>query len=739
MDKKHLQIIIFLLFLASGFCSLLYQVVWVRLAFAAFGIITPVLSVVISVFMLGLAIGSWFFGKYIQAISRKTGISAIVFYALAEFLIGVSGLAVPELFKLGQILLLPAGEYNSSAYLFFSAVIIGIFLLPWCICMGATVPLMLAFMKKIDPRNTQGFSYLYFANTIGAMCGTLITAVFLVEWLGFKHTLLVAVLINLLIAAVSLILNSIYSKDNRAVPAEEASLNVYPQGAKAANGRQAVLSILFVTGFTSMAMEVAWMRAFTPVLRTTIYSFASILAVYLLATWVGSWIYRKQAEREKVIDTAYLITSLSCFSLLPLILNDPGILRMLFGGNGQARIIAVIFSIFPFCCTLGYLTSKLIDEFSQGDPRAAGKAYALNSVGCILGPLFSGYLLLPVLGIRLAIVVLALPYAAYSAYYLKRLWPKNLKYAFSMVLAIPFIYISCAKFLFSYEDLLLHWGGSLRRDYVATVVSIGKGMDKKLLVNGISMTYLTPVTKFMVHVPLAIRDKNPDSVLIICFGMGTTFRSAASWGIKTVGVELVPSVRDAFGFYFPDAESILKDPDTRVIIDDGRRFLRRTTEKFDVITIDPPPPAEAAGSSLLYSREFYQILKTRLKEAGILQQWFPGGERAILEAVDNSLRAEFPFVRVFNSVEGLGYHFFASLQPFDMPSEKDFLSRLPPAAKADLAEWTPGLGPGQLYSILLHKEIRGRFSLSSGWPMITDDRPFNEYFLLRRLRHKLSL
>ena len=218
--------------------------------------------------------------------------------------------------------------------------------------------------------------------------------------------------------------------------------------------------------------------------------------------------------------------------------------------------------------------------------------------------------------------------------------------------------------------------------------------------------------------------------------MGATFRSAASWGIKTTAVELVPSVRDAFGFYFDDAEEILKSPKARIVIDDGRRFLKRTQEKFSVITLDPPPPVYASGSSLLYSEEFYRIVQLRLKKGGILQQWFPGQERALVEAVTMALCRVFPYVRVFHSVEGWGYHFIASMQPFEMPNAEDFEKRLPPKARADLMEWFRGENLQQLYQIVKTHEVPIKSMLGSNSDIsITDDHPFNEYFLMRYLFH----
>ena len=203
----------------------------------------------------------------------------------------------------------------------------------------------------------------------------------------------------------------------------------------------------------------------------------------------------------------------------------------------------------------------------------------------------------------------------------------------------------------SYEELYASFSGSeVRRDHTATVVSFGKGMKKQMLVNGKGITALTPITKVMGHLPLILTKDDPASALVICFGMGTTYRSLLSWDIQVSAVELVPSVKDAFGFYFDDASRILDNPKGKIIIDDGRRFLKRTLEHFDVITIDPPPPVETAGSSLLYSEEFYDLIKIRLTPGGILQQWFPGGERIIMLSILKALSNSFPHVKCFKPI-----------------------------------------------------------------------------------------
>src|SRR5436309_2482582 len=195
--------ILFGLFFISGFSGLVYQVVWTRLAFASFGIIMPVLSVVISVFMLGLSAGAWGTGRVIPFLRRKTGLSAAVFYGATELMIGAGAFGVPKLFHAGEKLLLAAGQTDSAGYLLLSAVVLTGSILPWCLCMGATFPLMMAYVREREPGNAESFSFLYLANVLGAMSGTLLTALALVELFGFQRTLGIAALGNGVVAAIS--------------------------------------------------------------------------------------------------------------------------------------------------------------------------------------------------------------------------------------------------------------------------------------------------------------------------------------------------------------------------------------------------------------------------------------------------------------------------------------------------------------------------------------------------------
>ncbi len=727
--------VLFLLFFLSGFCSLVYQVVWTRMAFASFGIITPVLSVVLSVFMLGLSVGSWAGGRLVPAWARETGCSAILFYAGVEFLIGLGAFAVPKLFALGEHMLLTSGETDSFRYLLLSALVLAASILPWCVCMGATFPLMMAYVRERDCRNTTSFSFLYLANVLGAMSGTFLTAVVLVELFGFRHTLWEAAAGNFTIAFIS---GGLAWAQRRT-----ANLSEQPEGSTVSaellrpqtrNGRMTKM-ILFSTGFVAMAMEVVWTRAFTPVLKTQVYSFALIVFTYLGATFFGSWMYRRDLRKRRRSSTGDLISALAITVLLPVLANNPQFVTTDWrvASNDVISAIILLGSICPFCALLGYLTPGLIDEHAAGHPTAAGQAYAINVLGCILGPLFACYVLLPHLSERYALVLLGLPFYIFwffspqSQFQWQR-WGLGLAIGVALVWSL----LGAEDF----EGMLFRTGKdtAVRRDYTASVISFQNGSRKNLLVNGVGMTILTPITKFMVHLPLIFHQGKPESALVICFGMGTTYRSALSWDIDTTTVELVPSVIKAFGFYHADAARVLNNPNGHIVIDDGRRYLKRTAKKFDVIVIDPPPPVEAAGSSLLYSTEFYTLVKQHLKPGGIVQVWFPGGERVMEQAVIRSTQESFPYVRGFSSVAGFGIHLLASMDPIKIPPPGQLAGCMPAAAKKDLLEWSPSQNlPGYLGLVVLH-EVPLESALNPNPEIeITDDHPFNEYFLLRRL------
>jgi spermidine synthase len=233
---------------------------------------------------------------------------------------------------------------------------------------------------------------------------------------------------------------------------------------------------------------------------------------------------------------------------------------------------------------------------------------------------------------------------------------------------------------------------------------------------------------------MAFLDHPPQNSLVVCFGMGTTYRSLLSWRLPTTAVELVPSVPRTFWYYHSDGEELLRSPLSRVVIDDGRRYLERAIDQYDVIALDPPPPVEAAGSSLLYSVEFYNTAKQRLRSGGILHQWLPGGDAADRAAVARALMESFPYVRVFRDRAGRGVFFLASSSPIPNRTAEELAQRMPATAAKDLVEWEQGSTPESIFGALLKNEIQSAQLIAEAprAPALRDDLPVNEYYLLRR-------
>lgn len=302
------MVIFFLFFLVSGLSSLIYQVVWLRIAMANFGVTTPFVSIVLSVFMAGLALGSWAGGKFTQRFAERSASYFVRRYAMTELAIGISGLVVPPLLRAGRGLFeanSASASWGSSTYYLLSMGWILLVMLPFCTCMGATFPLAMAGIRAAFPKESpRSFSYLYLANVVGAIAGTLGSAFFLIEMLGFSRTLWVASSLNAVLAAGGFLaartqrMTESYAQPSalpeapapppvppkqptKSSTANRPSHTHLPAAPRLPSSDPLILPFLFLTGLCSLGMEVIWTRQFTPFLGPMVYSFAAMLAVYL--------------------------------------------------------------------------------------------------------------------------------------------------------------------------------------------------------------------------------------------------------------------------------------------------------------------------------------------------------------------------------------------------------------------------------------------------------------------------
>ena len=728
----------FAFFIISGFCGLVYEVVWVRLAMASFGVNTALVSIVLSVFMAGLGLGSWGVGVLTRRISNSNAPRMLRVYSLAELLIGCSAVLVPIELKFGRQIMLHMGSmgtWQTSRYYLMAGVLISITLLPWCTFLGSTFPLLMSVIRQTcRPASSRSFSYLYLANVVGALLGTLVSAFVLIELLGFQVTLWFAAALNAILALLALRVSfcfvvSTSAKGNATSDIRQASLYGLP--------RSVILLLLFTTGLISMGSEVVWMRQFTPFLGNVVYAFALVLGVYLLATVMGARDYRFWSKSHRSDESATTWSVLAVSVLIPLLGATP-LLKFSESGMNGLRIV----SIMLFCSLTGFLTPLLVDVWSAGEPDEAGLAYAFNVLGCIVGPLLASFWLEPWLGERKSILALSLPlfaFAAILAFFRPGESDRSAVRGRHRTKFVICAAVGVLLFSFSKDFETVFAKREVRRDYAATVIAAGTGFDRALLVNGFGMTFLTPITKYIVHLPMASMERRPRNGLVICFGMGTSFRSMLSWGIPSTTVDLIPSVPQLFSYYHADAPQLERSPLARIVVDDGRRFLDDSNQMYDVIVVDPPPPVAAPGSSLLYSREFYDVIKRHLNRDGVFQSWYPSrvGDAATTASITKTLMQSFPYVRAFRSYDGFGIHYLASMQPLPKSSGSDMAARMPANASSDFVEWGPQASAEKQFDAVLSQEISLRELVQEDpqVPVLTDDQPINEYFLLRTWFH----
>src|SRR6266851_685655 len=367
----------FLFFFISGFCGILYELIWLRLAMAQFGVTTAQVSIVLSMFMAGLGAGSLGAGILLRPNAARIAFPPLRLYALTELLIACSAFSVPYEFVLGHRLLAhwaSATAFSSITYYLISGICIGLTLVPWCACMGATIPLaMFAIRRARSLESQRSFSFLYLSNVLGAAAGAVVP-LFLIESRGFHSTLRIGAALNCAIGIAEFALSFVQK------PSGPVAASAQPAATSVQDKRPLVL--LFMTGLASMGMEVVWIRLFTPYINVVVYSFAIILVVYLLATFLGSAVYRVSAHNVSAHNATregrILWSALALFTVVPLFASDARLplrhmvqvlLRIvaLAGAVGYVTpIVRVLLGIAAFSGVAGYLTPMLVDRWSGG-------------------------------------------------------------------------------------------------------------------------------------------------------------------------------------------------------------------------------------------------------------------------------------------------------------------------------------------------------------------------------------
>mgnify|MGYP003714177233 FL=1 len=640
---------IYFLFLFSGIASLIYQIVWVRMLTLVFGHTIYSVSIVLSAFMAGLGLGSYWWGRTID----KTG-KPLLIYGKIEILIGISAAFLSIL--LSNFSPIYAWLHQWLPNLFFlvaalKTVLAFLLVLIPTIFMGATLPVMCKYFATEEANLGQQVGYLYSINTLGAAAGCLFAGYFLIGFFGVLETALVAAGINLLIGLVCIV---VFKKAEPGVTCgfglpKPASLSLQLD-----KENSLWLAISFLCGFTALAYEVVWTRLLVFGIGSTVYSFSLMLANFLFGITVGGLLivpfFKRKIDFRLLLTLfqfgigLYLIFSLyqsnwilSSF-IRPFWLDDPITEFWINMRNASALMFVptVLFGMsFP-------VLTHLVTKGSQDIGSSLGVVYGMNTLGGILGSIVAGYLLLPNLGSQQTLVCLSMLnfLSGMLLFATSSLFTGFIRKGAA-------ISLSCLLFLFLLKmpnDLLkeIFLRDSSGKTNPEQLIYLEEGLtttvavfnddrsgvkSKRLILNGVNMSADHMVArKYMTllsYIPLLLTE-NPKNVLVICFGTGQTAGAAGAYpGINLVdSVDISPGVFRAGKFFKATNHNVVNNPKVKKIIQDGRQHLLTTSTSYDVITAEPPPPINA-GSVNLYTREYYELTKRALKPGGIVSQWIP--------------------------------------------------------------------------------------------------------------------
>ncbi|MFZ5893733.1 MAG: fused MFS/spermidine synthase [Myxococcota bacterium] len=667
------------LFVASGAAALIYEVVWLHLLRLVIGASSLSVGIVLASFMGGMFLGSLLFARWVPRARDP-----LRTYAFLELGIAAFGVLMPLSLPLLRSLYVGLVGYGALG-IALRALLAALLLLPPTALMGATLP---AIARRYAPgrRGMARLGSLYAANTLGAVLGSLLSAFYLLAVWDVWVATWCAVGLNLCVCAGALRLQG------DAEPA--APQRVMPRR-KLASSQRAEAWWVYVaagaSGLTALGAQVVWTRLLTLLFGATVYAFAIILGVFLACLGIGSalaaYLLRRgwDARRGLLLSQVGLIPALwlsgyLLANVVPYASPSPSTPVAVLHWLHVLRAVDVILPAailwgmaFPFALSAAAL--------SHGDPaRSSGRVYAANTLGAIIGALVASFWLIPFYGTQRAqqaLVLIAALAAAALSYELRGVRAaksKSAPYRSYVVWAVALGAIFAAYLPGLSQVFLAHgrylWAADPRDQFLYTsegaastvAVHVAPDGTRHFHVSGRVEASNNPadlrLERLLGHLS-ALAHPKPESVLVVGLGAGITAGSLALHPeVKRVVIcEIEPRVAGAANYFTRENYDILRDPRTELVFDDARHFLATTRERFDVITSDPIHPW-VRGNSVLFSREYYQIVRSRLKPGGIATQWVPLYETSE-EAIQIQMRTftdAFPQGSVWNSaVTGRGY------------------------------------------------------------------------------------
>jgi spermidine synthase len=621
-DRSSVLAIYFL----SGASGLVYEVVWTRHLQLTFGITVFATTAVLASYMAGLGLGSWLVGRRIDRARDPLRV-----YATLEIGIGIYALAVSTIFRALTPAYVEVANALADRFLLFNIARAGLAFLVLLVpttFMGGTVPAMGRYLVTHRESVGRDTGILYAINTFGAVIGCMMTGFVLLPELGMTRTVLCAAAVNIGIGVVLLLTRR--GGDSRlAPPAPAADTRVRPPAT------------------VRLASEVVWTRVLVIHLFNTTYAFSIMLAMYLAGITLGDAALLRRYDRierpllwlgtvQVLIGVAIVVAA---WAYLPL--------RWIGSASTGNWVLSVItmtaragFVLLPAAFLFG-TTFPLVARVMLVDLGRAGRhlaaAYTANTFGAVLGAVVGGFVLIPRLGLRGTLVALsALNVAAgMSCWWMatRGAQRRGLLGLAAVVLVLPAVLVPRTIFFDALQGTqakLIHY-----REGATDTTGVWEYPDGSRIVTygdlrGTAGTQTDPLNRVQGHLAHLLHPA-PRRSLQICFGVGNTLSAAALHPeVEQLDcVELSPHVRETAAFFWTN-QNVLADPKVRLIIDDGRNYLLRTRERYDVITLEPPD-IFTAGVVNLYTEEFYRLAAGALTDDGILCQWLPIGEMEDVE------------------------------------------------------------------------------------------------------------
>jgi len=709
-------------FFLSGMGSLALEVVWTRELRLIFGSTTLAASTILVAYMLGLGIGGLLGGRVAGRI--RDGVRT---YGWIEIAIGLYALLVPWL-----LLVLPALNrgllYGMSfwpAALCRFLVALFLLLVP-TVLMGATLPILVAALVRRDPRVGGSAGLLYGLNTLGAVAGVFVATFVLFPRLGLTWTNWFGALLDIVVGMLALTFVARRVAAWRPAPPDEVAA-VAVATPPLALPVWALLGTYATVGFTALLYEVAWSRALSVVLGSSIYAFSSMLGAFLTGIALGSLLFRRWIDRTAnplallemgmvALAVLGLATTLTLPHLPSLLLAWIASNGLGSGGIAAAQVGLSMLAMLPPTLVLGGLfplVTRLLASATRDAGDAVGKVYFANTVGSASGAFCAGFVLIPILGLRdtLALGAAVNLAATGTLLLVTRRTARGRAAALLalgaaallLVVPIPFDRVALTRGVFRSPESVLDFGLPFLplegitaqellfyRDGLNSTVSVERdGGILALRVNGKidASNFGDMPTQVLLGQVALLFGPPAKKVLVIGYASGVTVGSVARHPEveRIEAVEIEPAIAEASRFFDRQSGRPLEDPRVALVLDDARSYLAATRDKYDVIISEPSNPW-MSGVSNLFTREFFRIARGALAPGGRLLQWVQlySLEPRALYSIFAAIRSEFPYVYGFahaqDSPDLLLLAMERPLTRADLPRWED----LPPGVRADL-------------------------------------------------------